>query len=580
MSKDFIKSGYNSASIQKAISQEKQLNYILNSNLQDDRVDSNYLQQWAERNYQTNDFFLNWVKSIFRTENFLTFFKYLRYPLPSTKIIHNRIEPQLMRVFHAEDSDFKYDVRNKEFADFSEDLNIKQFNTEIFERLLYKHNSLIVSDLDSFVANKPYRYFVDIADVRSIEVKNHVIEKISFVGCITEIETEEGKTEVEKEHGYIYIDSEKYAFYDDKMEFVSEVIHDLGYCPVHFISKRSLNNDCIIKESLFTYIRQEVEDYNFLKTLQKMTDVNGMIPVVSKIEATKPAEDRPTGQPQNEAIIGQMSSKVHNQNQNLGTGDLQPGTIHEIPIDAIRSDDGSINMDAVKNYLNFHYTPIEALEFINKRITDIERSIVSTIVGDVLESSEASKNEDQIAKSISILENTLRSFAETLNRIRKLSDFDMLALKYGVDQVNEVFIHYGTDFFLETQTKLFDDLAKAPNTLERKNIIVRISNNRYKNNSDQLSRQKLLYDLMPFVSDKDFEQALGLQIVSQVNKDYQLRFNYWIDQFEAYYGDIVTFYKSLDTITKAEKLVLINNLVIELIAKQLTNEKSNLGENG
>lgn len=583
MSRDFIKSGYNSASIQKAISQEKQLNYILNSNLQEDRLDSNYLTQWAERNYQTNDFFLNWIKSIFKTENFLTFYKYLRYPLPSTKIIHNRIEPQLMRVFHAEDSDFKYDVRNREFADFKEDLKIKQFNTEIFERLLYKHNSLIVSDLDPLTPNKPYRYFVDISNVRSIEVKGNVIEKISFIGCITEIEVEDGEIEVEKEQGYIYIDSEKYAFYDDKMEFVSEVTHDLGYCPVHFISQKSFNNDPIIKESLFTYIRQEVEEYNFLKTLQKMTDVNGMIPVVSKIEASKSAEDRPTGQPQNEAIMGQMSSKVYNQNQNLGTGDLQPGTIHEIPINAIRSDDGSINMDAVKNYLNFHYTPIEALEFINRRIADIERSIVSTIVGDVLESSEASKNEDQIAKSISILENTLRSLAETLNRVRKLSDFDMLALKYGVDQVNEVFIHYGTDFFLESQTKLFDDLAKAPNTLERKNIIVRISNNRYKNNSDQLSRQKLLYDLMPFVSDKDFEQALELQIVSQVNKDYQLRFNYWIDQFEAYYGDIVTFYKSLDTVTKAEKLVLINNLIIELIYKQLQsatqtkeNETSNL----
>jgi hypothetical protein len=576
VSKEFIKAGYNSASLQKAVTQEKQLTYILNSSLQDDRVDQQYLIQWAERNYQTSDFFLNWVKSIFKTENFLTFFKYLRYPLPSTKIIHNRIESQILRVFHAEDSDFKYDVKGKDYSDFKQDLNIKKFNSEMFERLLYNHNSLIVSDLDPVTPNKPYRYFVDISDVKSIETKDDIIEKVSFKGCISYKENEDGKIESEKDQGYIYIDSEKYAFYDNKMDFVSEVLHDLGYCPVHFISPKKFNGDCIIRESLFTYVRQEIEEFNFLKTLQKMTDVNGMIPVVSKIEASKPAEDKPTGQPQSSAIIGQMSSSIYNQNQNLGTGDLQPGTIHEIPINAIRSDDGTINMDAVKNYLNFHYTPIESLEFINKRIEELERSIVSTIVGDVLESSEASKNEDQIAKSISILENTLRSFAEGLNRIRKHSDFDMLALKYGVQMVNEVFIHYGTDFFLETQTKLFNDLALAPNQLERKNIIVRISNNRYKNNADQLSRQKLLYDLMPFVSDKDFTQALSLQIVSPVNKDYQLRFNYWIDQFEAYYGDIVTFYKQMDTESKAERLIVINNLITELIQKQLTDEKSNL----
>ena len=576
MSKEFIKAGYNSASLQKAVTQEKQLTYILNSSLQDDRVDSQYLIQWAERNYQTSDFFLNWVKSIFKTENFLTFFKYLRYPLPSAKIIHNRIEPQLLRVFHAEDSDFRYDVRSKDYSDFKQDLNIKKFNNEMFEQLLYKHNSLIVSDLDPIITNKPYRYFIDISDVKSLKEESGVIKKIAFKGCINEIEIEDGKQEVEKELGFIVIDDQSYSFYNEKYDLVSEVAHDLGYCPVHFISPKKVNGDSVVRESLFTYVRQEIEEFNFLKTLQKMTDVNGMIPVVSKIEATKPAEDKPNGQPQSSSIVGQMSSAIYSQNSTLGTGDLQPGTIHEIPIDAIRADDGSISMDAVKNYLNFHYTPIEALEFINKRISEIERSIVSTVVGDVLESNEEAKNEDQIAKSVSILENTLRSLAEAFNRIRKLSDFDLLALKYGVERVNEVFIHYGTDFFLESQTKLFDDLAKAPNTLERKNIIVRISNNRYKNNADQLSRQQLLYDLMPFVSDKDFIQALGLGIVSPINKDYQLRFNYWIDQFEALYGDIVTFYKVMDTESKAERLVFINNIVTELIQKQLTDEKSNL----
>lgn len=297
-----------------------------------------------------------------------------------------------------------------------------------------------------------------------------------------------------------------------------------------------------------------------------MTEVNGAIPVVSKIQTSKPVEDNrgSQGEPGNVDLMGSQKSSISNQNKSLGTGDLQPGTIHEIPISAIRSDDGSINMDAVKNYLNFHYMPIEALEYLNKRISELERSIISTVVGDFLESKEASKNQDQIAKSVSVLENTLMSLAETLNRIRKLSDLDMLALKYGSDQINEVFIHYGTDFFIDSQTQLLDALAKAPNTLERKNIIVRISQNRYKNNSDQMARQKLLYDLMPFVSDVDFDKAIAQQTVSILNKEYQLRFNYWIDQFEAYYGNIVQFYKDMET-TKAEKIVLINNLILEII---------------
>jgi hypothetical protein len=564
---DFIKSGINSSSIQKAVTQEKQLSYLLNSKIQDDRFDTEYLKQWAERKYQTDDHFLNWVKSVFKTENFLTFFKYLRFPLPSTKIIHNRIEPQLMRVFNAEDSDFKYDIKGKDYSDFADDLNIKRFNSDIFERLLYKHNSLIVSDLDPITPNTPYRYFVDICDVKSLEEKDDKVQRIAFKGSVTV--TDESGNNIKKD-GIIYIDSETYAFYDERFNFIKGQSHDLGYCPVHFISPKKFGGDCIIRESLFTYIREEIEEYNFIKTLQKMTEPNGAIPVVSKLQTSKGVEDNrgSQGEPGNAEIMGSQRASVNNQNKSLGTGDLQPGTVHMIPIDKVTSVDGVVNMDVVKNYLNFHYIPVESLNYINNRVGELERSIVSTIVGDFLESNEASKNQDQIAKSISILENTLMSFAETLNKIRKSSDTDMLALKYGPDRINEIFIHYGTDFFIDSQSLLFDNLAKAPNTLERKNIIVRISQNRYKNNSDQMSRQKLLYDLMPYVSDIDFDKAIAQQTVSDINKEYQLRFNYWIDQFEAYYGNIVQFYKDMD-VSKSEKLVLINNLITDLISKQI-----------
>ena len=140
----------------------------------------------------------------------------------------------------------------------------------------------------------------------------------------------------------------------------------------------------------------------------------------------------------------------------------------------------------------------------------------------------------------------------------------MLGLKYGPERVNEVFIHYGTDWFLDSQTKLFDDLEKAPNPLERKNIIRRISQNRYKNNLDQSARQGILYDLLPYCSDKDFEIARDTETAGDINTRYQLQFNYWISQFEARFGDIVTFWKEL-TVDNSQKIILINNLIIIII---------------
>lgn len=558
MSKEFIESQHNKGSIQKAILQERHLDYFLNSQLQEDRTDTTYIQQWAERHYQTNDYFLNWIKLIFKSDNFLLLFKYLRYPLPTAKLVKNKIEPQLRRVFKAEDSDFKYDVIGKDKQDYLPDLDIKTFNEKMFSQILYKHNSLIVADLDSEEPNTPIRYFIDIDKVVSIQEKNDKVWRIAYKGCVV--------YEDKEVDGYVYIDDEKYSFYNKEKILIVEQSHDLGYTPVDFIVPDRYKDDFVIRESVYTFIRTDLEEYAFLKTLQRMTEPNGAIPVVTKIEveAENDNDSAKQGEPNSDIIMGSQSSKVFSQNSSIGTGDLEPGTVHEIPIDALLDSDGNINTDAVVNYLNFHYTPIEALEYLSKRIIEIEENIIVTIVGDIITGTEEAKNIPQIEKSIAVLENTLISFAEKLNRIRKISDTNMLNLKYGKDLVNEVFIHYGTDFFLDSETKLFDDLKKAPNALERKDIIVRINQNRYKNNIDILSRKTILYDLMPYVSDMDFDKALNQQIVSDINKEYQLRFTYWISAFESLYGDIVTFYKDLET-SKSEKLTLINTLIIDII---------------
>jgi hypothetical protein len=272
--------------------------------------------------------------------------------------------------------------------------------------------------------------------------------------------------------------------------------------------------------------------------------------------------------------LGSQIARVHSENSNnVSTGDLLPGTIHEVPLDALKDEEGKIDVAAVEKYLNFFYLPVDILEYIDGRIKELEKSIAATVVGDFLESSEAAKNELQIEKSISALDNTLSLLAKQISRVRELSDYDMLALTYGIDRVKEVFVFIGSDFFLESQNMLFEQFSNAPNTLERKNIIVRINRNKYKNNSDQSSRMELLYDLLPYVSDKDFEAANSGNILDPITKIYQLKFTYYITQFEALYGDIVEFYRNIDA-NKATKLSLINNLIIDIIKKDYENSNS------
>jgi hypothetical protein len=564
VSREFIEERVNASELKKAAMQERQLLYFTQNELQEETITEAYIEQWAAANYTTNDYFLNYIKSVFKQDNFLVFFKYLRKPIPSTKLINNKIKPQLNRVFVAENSDFKYDVSGVEKADIKDLLHNKKFEEELFDKILFNHNSILIEDLKDI--NTPYRYFIDIKDVVSLTHDGDNITRIAFTGCIQD---ENGK----EIGGYVYLDAEYYAFYDKDYKLITEVPHDLGKCPADFIVKAKYKNNFIVRESIFTYIREELEEYNFLKTLQKMTDVNGAIPVVTKLDTTS-GEGNPPESSEDITTPEPMSSG--NNLKNGQSGDLQPGTIHEIPIEGVTNDDGTLNMAVVTNYLNFFYTPTEALKYIKERINDIENSIISTLIGTMDTSNEESKNEMQIEKSIIVLENTLISFAEVLNTIRTKSDYKMLSLAYGKERVNEVFIFYGTDFFLESQSRLFDDLSKAPNPIERKNILVRINQNKYKNNQDQMIRAKLLYDLLPYTTDADFEIARNVQ-GDPITTQYQLRFNYWVGIFEANYGDIVTFYTGLES-DAATRLKIINDLIIGII-KENTNIDTNTKTN-
>jgi hypothetical protein len=72
MSVDFIRKKYNSNSIDVATRQQKQLSYLTTSEIQED-IRIGYFEEYIDRKYYNQDVFLNWVKQILKTDNFLLF---------------------------------------------------------------------------------------------------------------------------------------------------------------------------------------------------------------------------------------------------------------------------------------------------------------------------------------------------------------------------------------------------------------------------------------------------------------------------------------------------------------------------
>lgn len=566
MSKEFIEGRYGSSSLDKASRQYRQLSYFITSDIQED-VRSDYFEQFIERKQYNNDVFLNWVKSIFKTKNFLSFAKYYRNPNPASQLINTRVKEPLSRVFFSEDSFFNYVIKGEQIRNPKE-LN-DDFEERLFNAIVFNYNDIIVHDL--FDVNEPYREFVGIDKVVSIKMKHNKIEKLSY-SAITEIDGEEV-------YGYAYIDSNTYAFYSKDYKLLKSEPHDLGECPATFVVKECFDNDPIVKKSIFSYLRGDLEEYSFLKTLQRMANANGTIPITVKLKTN---ENSLSGEDfDNNGVepmsISQLGSKVSQEARNsAGSGNgslLQAGTDIDVPV--VEKDNGAVDMEVVKNFVHFYYTPVEALTFLNTRIKELENNIITSSLGDYSEGNEASMTELQASKGFVSREDKLRWLSNTLSHSRQLSDSVMLSLAYGRPNVKSD-IFYGSDFFQESQKTLYELFKISPNAIERKNILIRLSQRRNMFNKDKSEREVILYKLLPYCADKDFELAVDNQRVDPILFEFQTKFDYWITMFESTYGNISEFWNTTNA-SDSEKIILLNNLIKDLIT---TNINLNLNNDG
>lgn len=573
MPRNFIQSKHSSNDLNIAVRQQNQLSYFTESKVQDD-VQISYIKQWAERNYQGNDYFLNFVKSVFKTENFLLIYKYLRHPLPSARLVNDKIKTPLGRVFFSEDSFFKYEI-NGELVKIPKSLDSKEFNSQMFNALLFRHNDICVIDLKDI--NSPYKSIISIENVIAIDSYNSVIKKIAY--------SAEVKVDGENKKGVLYIDDSSYQFFEKSENGeLSEkptlnVPHDLGRCPADYISLEPFSSESdIVRKSIFSYVREELEEFVFLKTMQKMVEPNGAIPIVTQLDTGVVNENKDgVGQDGEPMSLEQLKNQSPEVKGGVDSPDssMQTGTRVKVPM--VLKEDGSVDMDVVTNYLNFFYIPTEALNYLNDRIKEVRASIISNVIGDYSEGStpEGSKSDSEINKvTIVSRQDKLRDLSMQLSRIRTRSDYNFLGLQYGKENVsNEAF--YGSDFFLDTQESIYKMIKTAPNPIEEKSLLIKSARNRNRFNEDNFTREYILYHLIPYGNVDSFNSAVNQKMIGEITFQYQTRFNYWITLFEARYGDILTFWTNNGG-TEFEKVFLINSLILIIIRDNY--EKSNLVE--
>ena len=571
--KDFILKGLNGSDLSIAKRQQKQLDHFVISEVQED-ISIEYINNWAQKKYVTNDYFLNFIKTVFKEENFLSFYKYLRYPLASSVILREEVIPELERVFHSDDAYSEYYVRGEKNKELKE-LNNQKFDRDLFQNLMYNHNSIIVTKLDEQGELK--REFIAIDNVVAIDCGYNDVHKVAYKGTMP---NELGQ-EVE---GYIYVDNRVFEFYElEDKDMINEPLivweHNQENTPVCFTSPKPFyqKKKYAVRYSIFSSVRSDLEEYVFLKTIQRMTEPNGAIPIITKLKTNEVKksgqkldnEKTKDGLPLSSQILGGQQSE-YNKEVLGGGGAMQAGTIYEIP--AMKTDSGALDMDAVQNFIKFFYIPTEALEYLDNRVKEIERSIVRKVVGDYAEANESAKNEKQVEKSFVSKQDKLRNVSKWLSEVA--TKVDNYSISYLFGQGNYAVRFFGSDFFIETKDEIYEMIAKAPNPIEKRNLLKRLSGVNNKGNKENIQKDKIMYMLLPYATDTDFDKAVERGVVSNEIFELQTRFNYWLSLFEATYGSILLFWEGMGEAKEDEKLITINNLLIDLIINN-TNTNNN-----
>jgi len=553
MPQEFVKQRVGASDLAIAVRQQEQLSYFTQSSIQED-LPSDYFDKWAERNHTTSDDFLNYAKNVFRTDNFVVFAKYLRTPIISSELVDDRIRPELERVFFSENSYSNYSIRGENFRDVDE-LQSKKFTKDIFNALLFNHNDIVVINVPEL--NSPEREIVSIKNVVALESRDSVISRIAYSVIF------------EGQKGFLYMDKDQYAFLNDKHDVVLSVPHDLGECPADYISNEPFGDRDIVRKSIFSKVIRRMENYVFLDTMLRMTEPNGVIPVATILKGRRTDEgndikEQDKGGPMSHnAIQGQKAGqgKTVQGSNNIA----QPGANIEVPM--IRKEDSSVDMEVAKSYINFFHMPVEPLEFIQERVDKQEKSLLLSVIGDFSEGNESAMNELQVGKGYKSKEDRLRDLSVAMTEVKKSSDKKFLSLANGKDNVS-VDLFFGSDFFMETQEDIYKLIEKKTNPIEKESLLIKSSMNRNRFNEEKQKRDKILYKLLPYTIETDFDKAITRGL-DDITFQYQSRFNYWIWMFEAQFGNIVEFAEAIEG-SESEKILLINNLIINLITTNTT----------
>lgn len=544
--------------------------------------------------------FLSWVKSILKSDENYERFKELYRPPIFTNELTESIFSEYEKVFEARNNYEKLNFENPELEndalEYRKRLGDYQFwETQGFETFKTSIDNLVVIDLPKIDPEnpsqssrpEPYYYILDIDNL--IDVENSRVKGVDQeTGEILYFfKTEYVIFRGEADLVYVFDDTHfrtyKYKYRDNKVEFIAETPHDLGYTPARSFWTTPLNSKCTFqKRSPITNSLSEMDWLLFFSIARKYLELYAPFPLyaIYKGACTYKTEGKAKGK----CVDGYIKYEGYELSADINSRErcpkcsnklkVGPGNIIELRVPKDKEDP-----DLMANPMKVIPAERDSLDYMREALREKYDEIFHNCVGRGQDAkTDQAQNELQIRASFESRSAVLLKIKRNFEIIHSFALDTCLRLRYGAAYKGLV-INYGDEFFVkdeETQTKELTSAKQngAP-SYELETRRREIWESRYRNNPEMVERLTTLRHLEPY-PDHDLAGLMEIRnkvpgAVSLEDIVIKLNFGSFIDRFEREQTNVMQFAKAL---TYDKKIELIRAELDKYAAEYITKAKA------
>lgn len=490
--------------------------------------------------------FLEGVQGFLPDEKYKRFEQLFQYPVPTNELTE-AIFSELSRALHGDgglrEIKLATETQEAQFNEYLAGCNLdKFFKNEGWQAFKTAPHSVMIVDMpaEENETAQPYAYLLNICNVIDMDVSapdapcNYIIFK--------------DPSDSDLIHAFdgVYYRSMRKQEEGEEYLLISEVEHNVGYCPAKPFWSTNLNSrDNIQKLGALTKSLAQLDKVLFWETSIEYYNTYGVFPVIWAYERKADEEDTIGSDHQDFETMGgedipyyghhpawnEERERLSRHKTNEGKHLIGAGSFVEVPAPADSQDAD------LRDPFGYMQINVDSLKFADSYLQKRKDMVFTYCVGSGGEPvNDQAKNEKQVQSAFESKINILSWVAEQFDIAENWLVKTKAILMFGAESVSSVQIMRGRKFYLKTAKELSEQYQQEKSAGLPMFLVSQtrqmITETKYRGNEQMLTRNQILEDLEPYpdLTIKEVQEFSNRLNPMQVSL--KLNFDYFVRKFE------------------------------------------------